>query len=88
VFSGLIVIRLRNHDFDLGFNHLTKLVKDTTFPWLLSNVIDTDTSKTPETLHEFYVIEKAGIKIGVIGLVEKYALFYFAFEPRVLIAVL
>ncbi|KAH8829650.1 Metallo-dependent phosphatase-like protein [Flagelloscypha sp. PMI_526] len=60
-----------NHDFDLGFNHLTKLVKDTTFPWLLSNVIDTDTSKTPETLHEFYVIEKAGIKIGVIGLVEK-----------------
>lgn len=50
---------------------MTKLVKDTTFPWLLSNIIDTETSKTPDSLHEFYVVEKAGIRIGVIGLVEK-----------------
>lgn len=25
----------------------------------------------PELLHEFYVFEKAGIRIGIIGLVEK-----------------
>ncbi|KAF9257781.1 Metallo-dependent phosphatase [Marasmius fiardii PR-910] len=60
-----------NHDFDFGFPHLTKLVQDTTFPWLLSNIVDTETSKVPESLHEFQVIERAGITIGVIGLVEE-----------------
>ncbi|KAF8078151.1 Metallo-dependent phosphatase-like protein [Lyophyllum atratum] len=60
-----------NHDFDFGYPHLSKLVQDTTFPWILSNIIDTTTSRVPEHLHEFQVFEKAGMRIGVIGLVEK-----------------
>ncbi|KAG6854980.1 hypothetical protein C0991_009803 [Blastosporella zonata] len=60
-----------NHDFDFGYPHLSKLVKDTTFPWLLSNIIDDETSKVPECLHEFQIFERTGIRIGVIGLVEK-----------------
>lgn len=60
-----------NHDFDFGWPHLSNLIRDTTFPWLLSNVIDTRTSKTPEQLREFHVLERAGIRIGVIGLIEK-----------------
>lgn len=40
-------------------------------PWILSNIIDTETSRVPEHLLEFYVFERAGIRIGVIGLVEK-----------------
>ncbi|KAG7092166.1 hypothetical protein E1B28_008535 [Marasmius oreades] len=60
-----------NHDFDFGFPHLTKLVQDNTFPWLLSNIVDSDTSKVPESLHEFQVIERAGLRIGLIGLVEQ-----------------
>ncbi|KAF9036929.1 Metallo-dependent phosphatase [Hymenopellis radicata] len=60
-----------NHDFDFGYPHLTKLIQDTTFPWILSNIIDNTTSKVPACLHEFQIFEKAGIRVGVIGLVEK-----------------
>ncbi|KAI8998871.1 Metallo-dependent phosphatase [Trametes punicea] len=60
-----------NHDFDFGYPHLSKLIQDTNFPWLLSNIIDTQTSRIPEYLHEFYVFERSGVRVGVIGLVEK-----------------
>lgn len=55
----------------LGFPHLSKLIKDTNFPWILSNIIDTTTSRVPEGLKEYQVIERAGLRIGFVGLVEK-----------------
>jgi hypothetical protein len=42
-------------------------------PWLLSNIIDTETSQVPAALREFEVVERAGIRVGVIGLVERWA---------------
>ena len=39
-------------------------------PWLLSNIVDENTGKVPEGLKEYFVIERAGVRIGVIGLVE------------------
>jgi 5'-nucleotidase len=60
-----------NHDFDFGYPHLTKLITDTHFPWLLSNIIDTTTNKVPEHLKEFIVFERCGVKVGIVGLVEK-----------------
>ncbi|KAJ7270316.1 Metallo-dependent phosphatase [Mycena rebaudengoi] len=60
-----------NHEFDFGYPQLKKLLADTRFPWLLSNIFDTNTGKAPEPLKDFHVIEKVGIRIGLIGLVEK-----------------
>ncbi|KAI0256509.1 Metallo-dependent phosphatase [Lactifluus subvellereus] len=60
-----------NHDFDFGYPHLCTLIQDTKFPWLLSNIVDTTTSQVPENLLEFYVLERRGVRIGLIGLVEK-----------------
>ncbi|KAJ7582554.1 Metallo-dependent phosphatase-like protein [Mycena floridula] len=60
-----------NHDFDFGYPHLTKLIRDCTFPWILSNIIDTTTGKVPSSVHEFQVLERCGMRIGVIGLVER-----------------
>ncbi|KZP00929.1 Metallo-dependent phosphatase [Calocera viscosa TUFC12733] len=60
-----------NHDFDFGYPHLTTLVMDCKFPWLLSNIIDKNTGQTPEYLHKFYVTRRCGVTIGVIGLVEE-----------------
>ncbi|KAI0306747.1 Metallo-dependent phosphatase [Multifurca ochricompacta] len=60
-----------NHDFDFGYPHLCTLIQDTKFPWLLSNIVDTTTSRAPEHLLEFYVLERRGVTIGFIGLVEK-----------------
>ncbi|KIK95089.1 hypothetical protein PAXRUDRAFT_407850 [Paxillus rubicundulus Ve08.2h10] len=60
-----------NHEFDFGYPRLSELVKDTAFPWLLSNIIDTNTNKVPEPLIEFHVLERIGVRIGFIGLVEE-----------------
>ncbi|KAJ7090221.1 Metallo-dependent phosphatase-like protein [Mycena belliarum] len=60
-----------NHDFDFGYPHLVKLIAATKFPWLLSNIVDTTTSRVPASLHEFRVFERAGLRIGLVGLVEK-----------------
>ncbi|KAI9568934.1 Metallo-dependent phosphatase-like protein [Boletus coccyginus] len=60
-----------NHDFDFGYPHLSDLVDDTTFPWLLSNIIDVNTNNVPEHLHLFKVLERSGLRVGIIGLVEE-----------------
>ncbi|KAF7800272.1 hypothetical protein EIP86_011519 [Pleurotus ostreatoroseus] len=60
-----------NHDFDFGYPHLSKLIQDTKFPWILSNIIDETTNAVPAHLNEFVVLERAGVRVGVIGLVEK-----------------
>ncbi|KAJ7702385.1 Metallo-dependent phosphatase-like protein [Mycena rosella] len=60
-----------NHDFDFGYPHLCKLISATTFPWLLSNIEDTETSRVPANLQEYQILERGGLRIGVIGLVEK-----------------
>ncbi|KAJ7349288.1 Metallo-dependent phosphatase-like protein [Mycena albidolilacea] len=60
-----------NHDFDFGYPHLSKLIDATKFPWLLSNIVDTTTSEVPKGLREFQILERAGIRLGIIGLVEK-----------------
>ena len=56
---------------ELGFPHLTKLIESTTFPWLLSNIIDRNTNQTPAPLRKFWVTERCGVRIGVIALVEQ-----------------
>ncbi|THV08018.1 Metallo-dependent phosphatase [Dendrothele bispora CBS 962.96] len=60
-----------NHDFDFGYPHLQRLIEDCKFPWILSNIVDKATSKVPEGLREYAIVERIGLRIGVIGLVEK-----------------
>ncbi|KAH7107747.1 Metallo-dependent phosphatase [Auriculariales sp. MPI-PUGE-AT-0066] len=60
-----------NHDCDFGFPHLRKLIQDCNFPWLLSNVVDTDTGRVPEGFQEFTILDRGGIRVGVIGLIEE-----------------
>ncbi|KAF8797843.1 flagellar associated protein [Phlegmacium glaucopus] len=68
---GVDVSLTGNHDFDFGYPHLSRLLQDTTFPWVLSNIIDSTTSRIPKHLKEFEVLERNGIRIGIIGLVEQ-----------------
>ncbi|KAG8775204.1 hypothetical protein FRC20_003365, partial [Serendipita sp. 405] len=60
-----------NHDFDWSAPHFLKLVKDSNYPWLLSNIIDSDTGNVPRGLQTLQVIERAGVRVGIIGLVEE-----------------
>lgn len=67
-----------NHDFDFGYPHLMTLMGSCHFPWLLSNIVDVDSTPSstgnyspPGGVNRFVVTERCGIRIGIIGLVEK-----------------
>jgi 2',3'-cyclic-nucleotide 2'-phosphodiesterase (5'-nucleotidase family) len=60
-----------NHDFDFGVPTLKLLIRSTNFPWVLSNIIDHEVGG-PAAGQKFIVLERSGMKIGILGLVEKY----------------
>jgi hypothetical protein len=37
----------------------------------MSNIVDENTGRVPVSLQELHVIERGGVRIGLIGLVEK-----------------
>ncbi|ORZ07202.1 Metallo-dependent phosphatase-like protein [Absidia repens] len=69
---GIDVACVGNHDFDFGVPQLQKLMGQTQFPWLLSNVMYQDGS-LPSPLKRWHIVndEASGLVIGVLGLVEK-----------------
>lgn len=60
-----------NHDFDYGLDNLIGVTEKTKFPWLMSNVLDVDTSRPLAEGKIIYVIERCGKRLGIIGLVEE-----------------
>lgn len=60
-----------NHEFDFGVENLIEFTKRTSFPWILSNVIDKETSNQLGDGQVFSIIERVGIKFGLIGLIEE-----------------
>ncbi|XP_071495996.1 mannosylglucosyl-3-phosphoglycerate phosphatase-like [Diadema antillarum] len=60
-----------NHDFDFGVDNLEDIVKETKFPWLLSNVIDDFTGQMLADGLVTRLITWQNKKIGLIGLVEE-----------------
>jgi len=55
----------------MGLDTLECLIKKSNFPWLLSNVLDSHTYKPLGGAKETHVVVIKGIKIGLIGIVEK-----------------
>ncbi|KAK9710856.1 hypothetical protein K7432_008186, partial [Basidiobolus ranarum] len=68
---GVDVACYGNHDFDFGVPNLIKLASQCSFPWLISNVYDTDTGRPIAEGKEYYIKEHNGLKLGFVGLVEK-----------------
>ena len=56
---------------DFGLETLSSLVSRTTFPWLLSNVVDSETGRQLADGGVTHVLDWGGKKIGLLGLVEK-----------------
>lgn len=48
---------------DFGLDVLENHIKDSNFPWLLSNVFDIDTNKPFTNVKDRYIIEANGIKV-------------------------
>jgi 5'-nucleotidase len=68
---GIDVACMGNHDLDFGVPNLITLVRQTNFPWLLSNVLDSESGNPVANGKKFHILEKNGLKLGIIGLVEK-----------------
>jgi 2',3'-cyclic-nucleotide 2'-phosphodiesterase (5'-nucleotidase family) len=61
-------VALGNHELDLGRENAERLAKAARFPWLSANVVDSTTKKHPDWLRPSVVVERGGLRIGVIGL--------------------
>jgi 5'-nucleotidase len=58
-------------DFDFGVEQLMYLVEQCGFPWLIGNVFDGE-KPLGNALQTYLLTASNGIKIGLMGLVEKY----------------
>jgi len=64
---GYDAITLGNHEFDDGIEDLTSRVKDIKCPVLCAN-LDLRTFELGEYVKPYTIVEKGGMKIGIIGL--------------------
>ncbi|MBO4218748.1 MAG: bifunctional metallophosphatase/5'-nucleotidase [Erysipelotrichaceae bacterium] len=79
VFDGLALIgtdamTLGNHEFDRGREQLEENIAhiNETFPILCSNIVYKDTGEFIRGTKPYVIIEKAGIKYGIIGCTTEY----------------
>lgn len=62
---------LGNHDFNYGQDYLSYYVEHNSAPIINDNVLNAET-ETPEFGQEYTIIEKNGIKIGILGITTQY----------------
>lgn len=62
---------LGNHDFDYGLDYLTYYIDHTKAPMLNDNVLDEQTGM-PFAGRQYTIVEKAGLKIGIVGVCTQY----------------
>ncbi|WP_353634128.1 bifunctional UDP-sugar hydrolase/5'-nucleotidase [Halobacterium sp. NMX12-1] len=60
-----------NHDLDFGFDAVENFSDASEFPWLLANVVDSETGEHVPGTEPYTVVEKDGVRVGVMGLVDE-----------------
>jgi PGF-CTERM protein len=60
-----------NHDLDFGFDAVENFSAASEFPWLLANVVDSETGEHVPGTEPYTVVEKDGVRVGVMGLVDE-----------------
>ena len=66
--SGYDAAALGNHEFDWGQDTLRARVRDSRFPWLAANLFLAGTDRQPEWVRPWVMIERGGVRVGVIGI--------------------
>lgn len=56
-----------NHEFDKGRWLPERMAEQMQHPWVACNVIDTSTGELVDWVEPYRVVEKAGIRVGIIG---------------------
>ncbi|MDH5019912.1 bifunctional metallophosphatase/5'-nucleotidase [Halobacterium rubrum] len=60
-----------NHDLDFGFDGVENFSEASEFPWLMANIVDSETGDPIPGTEPYTVVEKQGVKVGVIGLADE-----------------
>ena len=74
-YVGFDAMTLGNHEFDWGLSTITRFCDgnadngEATFPFLGANIINKNTNKIADGLKPYTVIKRAGLTIGIIGLI-------------------
>lgn len=64
---GFDAMSIGNHDFDWGSQYIDENSKIAKFPFLGCNIIDNKTKVRADWVQDSTIIEKDGIKLGVVG---------------------
>ncbi|KQC09547.1 MAG: multifunctional 2',3'-cyclic-nucleotide 2'-phosphodiesterase/5'-nucleotidase/3'-nucleotidase [Candidatus Cloacimonas sp. SDB] len=56
-----------NHEYDIGEEELIKTLKNAEFPFLSCNIYRKGTDQLVEYVQPYLIIEKMGVKLGIIG---------------------
>ena len=66
-YVGFDSMTIGNHEFDWGFDTLENNIKSMEFPMLAANAIDKRTNEAFPYFEPYTIVEKKGIKIGIVG---------------------
>jgi 2',3'-cyclic-nucleotide 2'-phosphodiesterase (5'-nucleotidase family) len=66
--KGYDAAALGNHEFDWGQDTLRARIAESEFPWLAANLYVAGTDRHPEWSRPWVMIEREGVRVGVIGL--------------------
>ncbi len=69
---GYDAMTLGNHEFDHGKALMRQLLTKAEFPILCSNIIDRKTGALLDFVEPYRIIEKKGVKVGVLGVTTQY----------------
>lgn len=78
------VMTLGNHEFDRGIIFLEECIANCEFPVLCGNIIEKETGENPAGTLPYVILEKLGVKIGILGITSEYTPYMVektAFEP-------
>lgn len=65
---GIEASAVGNHEFDWGADRIANWAKDGNFDFLASNIYDKNTGKAVTWAKPYKIVEKDGVKIGLVGL--------------------
>lgn len=69
---GYDAMTVGNHDYDKGQEVIKELAAGAKFPVLAANLVDSVSGRTIDYLKPYTIVEKAGLKIGIFGLITHY----------------
>lgn len=64
---GFAALNLGNHEFDWGIDRIISNKEHSNFPYLGANIVDKGTTNVVDFVDESPLIERDGVKIGIIG---------------------